>query len=123
MRMIEGACRNARHAHPNWDFDPRLEKSIAKRATGTLTAGWAEVLAAKPSVSVAEQLPSGDGPQERKPLGPTSVKPAQRAIGLRGRTRLIHNRIRAMAGEARRAGNIERLNALADVLRLFAEGA
>ena len=50
LLMIEGACHNAAHAHPKWEFDPRLATSIAKRAAGTLTAQWPDVLAASPSM-------------------------------------------------------------------------
>jgi hypothetical protein len=49
MRIIEGAIKNATDAHPDWQIDPRFAKSIAKRAAGTLTAQWPDVLAACPS--------------------------------------------------------------------------
>ncbi len=47
LRIIEGAIRNATHAHPEIEIGPRHRRSIAKRAAGTLTAQWPEVLAAK----------------------------------------------------------------------------
>jgi hypothetical protein len=37
-RAEEGACRDASDSHPKWPMDPRLERSIAKRATGTILA-------------------------------------------------------------------------------------
>ena len=46
MRMIEGAVRNAAHAHPEWKIPAQAAASIAKRGAGTLTAGWPDVLAA-----------------------------------------------------------------------------
>lgn len=46
LRMIEGACRNAAHAHPGAALDDRMARSIAKRAAGTLTSQWSSVLAA-----------------------------------------------------------------------------
>lgn len=44
LKIIEGAVKNAHDAH-GLEFDPRLARSIAKRAAGTLTAQWPEVLA------------------------------------------------------------------------------
>jgi hypothetical protein len=55
MRMIEGSIRDAVNAHPDWNFDPRFVKSIAKRATGTLTSQWGDVLAL--SARKSEALP------------------------------------------------------------------
>lgn len=46
LRMIEGACRNARDAHPGRPLDDMMIRSIAKRAAGTLTSQWGAVLAA-----------------------------------------------------------------------------
>lgn len=46
LRMIEGAIVNAAHAHPEIRISPRHRRSIAKRATGTLSSQWPEVLAA-----------------------------------------------------------------------------
>jgi len=48
MRMVAGAVRTTAKVHPNWTLaDPRTARSIAKRAAGTLTSQWREVLAAK----------------------------------------------------------------------------
>jgi len=46
LRIIEGAVKNVADSHGT-EFDPKLARSIAKRATGTLTACWPEVLAAQ----------------------------------------------------------------------------
>ncbi len=46
LRMVEGACRNAMHAHSGAVLDDKMCRSIAKRAAGTLAAQWAAVLAA-----------------------------------------------------------------------------
>jgi hypothetical protein len=45
LRIVEGAVLNAADAH-DLPRDERLARSIAKRATGTLTAQWPDVLAA-----------------------------------------------------------------------------
>lgn len=52
MRIVEGAVKNASDSHPEWEFTEYIARSIAKRATGTLSAQWLGVLAAKPSISV-----------------------------------------------------------------------
>lgn len=46
LRVVEGAVRNASSAHPEeHPISPRMARSIAKRAAGTLTALWQDVLA------------------------------------------------------------------------------
>lgn len=45
LRIIEGAIRNARHAHPDLKVSERHARSIAKRAAGTLSSQWGGVLA------------------------------------------------------------------------------
>lgn len=46
LRIVEGAVKNTADHHPEFEFSPRLARSIAKRAAGTLTAAWPDVLAA-----------------------------------------------------------------------------
>ena len=46
LKIIEGAVKNAADAHPEFNYSPKLARSIAKRAVGTLSAQLAEVLAA-----------------------------------------------------------------------------
>jgi hypothetical protein len=48
IRAIAGAVRNAAHAH-KMELPSSFPSSVAKRATGTLTADWQDVLAAKTS--------------------------------------------------------------------------
>ena len=65
VRIIAGACDNAAHAHPDWYIDPRLYRSIAKRAAGTLLAAMPDVLAAPGASSlssadtISHALPGG----------------------------------------------------------------
>jgi hypothetical protein len=47
LRAVEGAVKNAADAHPEMKFDRRFARSVAKRAAGTLTAQWPDVLAAR----------------------------------------------------------------------------
>jgi hypothetical protein len=48
LRAIAGAVLNAAHAH-QIEMPKTFARSVAKRATGTLTAQWPEVLAATAS--------------------------------------------------------------------------
>lgn len=61
LRIVEGAVKNAADAHPDQiELSPRFRRSIAKRAAGTLTACWPEVLAA------AVQSPSKTGATDKQ---------------------------------------------------------
>lgn len=51
MRAVIGAVKNALDAHPGYVPPKWLANSVAKRAAGTLTAGWPDVLAARDSAS------------------------------------------------------------------------
>lgn len=64
LRAVEGGIKNALHAHPELQYDPRLTASIAKRITGTLSSRWSEVLAAQaPSKkSVRNTMGPSNGP-------------------------------------------------------------
>lgn len=129
LRAVEGAVFNAHHAHPEWAFDQRLARSIAKRAAGTLTAQWSVLASAG-----ASDMPEGTG---TKPSGAAAVSREQppthglSVLGRRGRgsSRLIRRSplrrlwgtISHITGEAKRAGQTERAQALIDVLRLIDE--
>lgn len=143
LRIISGAVKNAADAHPEFGIDKKFARSVAKRAVGTLTAQWPEVLALPRGVASnrpddstassgrASQISDGaqdgsltkgrahrgsssqvahraGGSQLKKARLPTSVKRLRMRIGL-------------MAGEARKAGNVERYEAIADVLRMIAD--
>lgn len=61
LRAISGAVKNTAHAH-SVQLPKNFEHGVAKRAVGTLTAQWPDVLAAKcyrsqndPSVKVGTQ--------------------------------------------------------------------
>lgn len=123
LRMVEGAIRNAGHAHPEQAPGDKFARSAAKRAAGTISAQWPELLAAcRPSDS-ADGDNSGLTPPSIAQLGKRSKRgAAQVASRTPSRTKWIKNRIGAMAGQARKAGNAERADALADALRVIAEG-
>lgn len=132
LRMVEGAVRNAAHAHPGRTFDDEhMARSIAKRAAGTLIAGWPSVLAASQvrSEGSGGQLESRSATRSRVPLrsipgavGGTFSHDRRGASQLtwRAPVRLLHRAIGNECGHAKKAGDTERHAALVDVLRLIA---
>ena len=118
LRIVEGAVKNAADAHPNYGIDRRFCRSVAKRAAGTLTAQWPEVLAAKPSdkpvgviVRTSQRLAADPGkPRVRGPSELTRRSPL----------RLLHVELGILACKAKHDGNAERFAAIADCLRAVA---
>ena len=121
MRMIVGAVKNAADAHPSWwNYDRRLAHSIAKRAAGTLTAGWPDVLALPLAAS-----DSGSGLVAGRPY-PSSAQVVKRvrrgsltARYQRSPLLRAQNAIGFLAGRARRVGQIEREAALVEALKII----
>lgn len=133
LRMIEGAVRNAAHAHPGRSIDDeRIARSIAKRAAGTLIAGWQSVLATPRvrSEGAHGELTTHDatrtGQRGHTGSGKMGVAPEDHNhreasnFSWRLPVRALHRAIGAEVGKAKRAGCIEREAVLIDVLRLMA---
>lgn len=112
-RAVRGAVINAADAHPNWHLDPRLASSIAKRAAGTLTAEWPDVLAAR--LARRQERRSGVG------SNPPSRRGASLQCGRRSPLKAVWQRLSRMVGEAKRAGEDCRAAALIDALRVVAK--
>ena len=132
LRMIEGAVRNAAHAHPGCTIDDkRIARSIAKRAAGTLTAAWPSMLAAPRVRSDGNPVTGSDrisanvghvGSDAGNAIVPFPNHDRRGAsqVSWRAPVRALHRAIGAEAGKAKRAGNTEREAALVEVLRLLA---
>lgn len=133
LRIVAGAYKNVCHAH-NIEFDPLIARSIAKRATGTASSQWRELLAAN---IINDDLPSGmagDSAAEVSGAYCKSARPRNGAYpgeappGKGGRLtfarrpplRFLHNKIGHMAGQARKSGDLVREEALVEVLRIIA---
>jgi hypothetical protein len=118
---VAGAVRNTAHGHKHWRLTDTMARSIAKRAAGTLTAVWPDVLAAR---YVPSDGADGSGPSSR---WPPPFRPNRKAGGGRrvyARRSPLFSLIRQIAaqiGPAKRAGRHERAQALIDVLRLIAK--
>jgi hypothetical protein len=120
LRIVEGAVKNALDAHPRASVPHNFARSVAKRATGTLSAQLPEVLAAKkPSSRDRAQLT-----KPRSRVG-SPAKPIERAAphvweARPAGFRELHKRLGLMAGWARKAGHDGRAAAFADALRVVA---
>lgn len=123
LRMIQGAIINAAHAHPGWKFDPRLAKSAAKRAAGTLTSQWGSVLAAPSQGPSERQDGHGGPPSAARSPGPEegNRRGAQITRCLRAPLRRLRHQISIMVGPAKRSGQHERAEALIEILRMIAK--
>lgn len=118
MRAVSGAVKNAADAHPDWEIDRRFAGSIAKRAAGTLTAGWPDVLAAR-------DVSSGKGGvlavRETRPVVLLRAPKARRGGRQLAPLNRLHDYLGYLAGKAGREGNAERCEALRDALRAVAK--
>lgn len=118
LRVIKGAVKNAADAHPQYRVSDRFARSVAKRAAGTLTAQWPDVLAARMPSERATSKPVKAGPAKAHCLKPTQGE--RLTIARRSPFKLLYTRLGAMAGSARKAGHDARAAALADALRVVA---
>lgn len=120
LRAVIGAVKNTSDAHPEYKITPTLARSIAKRAAGTLTAQWPEVLAAR-------LVPSDRADGDRTCISrPQSLSPLKRAgrgpqsLGMRSPLRRLWKEMSIAVGEAKRAGQTERAEALIFALKRIA---
>jgi hypothetical protein len=117
LRIVEGAIKNAADAHPELDIRPHHRRSIAKRAAGTLTAQWPEVLAAasrapESGVGLTVSRPHRQSSHRMKAVGRGAAEGYQR-FPLR---RLIAEIARPIR-DLKLSGQTERARAFVDVLR------
>jgi hypothetical protein len=117
LRIVEGAVKNATDAHPNLDIGPQHRRSIAKRAAGTLTAQWPQVLAA--GIQSSE---SGGGLTVSRPRRQASC--SMKAAGREAPQRHQRFPLRRLIAEIARpirdlklSGQMERAQAMIDVLK------
>lgn len=121
FRIVEGSVRNTLHAHPDYQLPESAARSIAKRAAGTLTASWPEVLAIPLESSERSE---GIG---SVPSGPDSVGPAAQRIRRGSPSRMrrpplfakLYRELSWRTGEARYKGHSERAETLIEILRLI----
>ncbi|MGM4906310.1 hypothetical protein AB8B21_05465 [Tardiphaga sp. 866_E4_N2_1] len=121
LRVVEGAVRNAAHAHSDIIVPNSFARSVAKRAAGTLTAQWPDVLAAgfdEPSDRVGADISwtaQPQGAQRLKRAGRGSPHPLRRSP-----LPVLWKTLSAQIRPMREAGQSERAAAFIDVLKLIA---
>lgn len=121
LRAIAGAVRNAAHAH-QVELPKSFARSVAKRATGTLTAQWPDVLAATAN---RRQNGARDRPAPREPRSSDLTE----GLSKGGRLRLLRRspirdiwkRFASGMGKIKREGTAEQYTIHLRVLRLLDE--
>lgn len=114
-RAVRGATLNVADAHPSWGLNKIIARSIAKRAAGTLTAEWPEVLAARESVSSDRGLVS---PMEGRSRSVVLIPAGRGASATRRPLRRLWRELARQVGPLKWAGQHERAAALIEVLRM-----
>lgn len=135
LRIVEGAIRDAQQIHPDIVATERHRRSIAKRAVGTLSSQWADVLAEtrdanrgrlkRTSGQVNHRRPGSEG-HPAIPTEGTATSDYRRTR--RGRLRLqrrsplskIAKALGDEIGRAQRAGRDEDARALITAVRIIA---
>jgi hypothetical protein len=122
LRIIEGSIKNACDAHPHQRIDAKFARSISKRAAGTISAQWPELLAAEMPSDSADGLSLAKAPPSASPqLQGTPRRGAAQFLSRTPRSpfKMLYRRLGAMAGWARKAGHESRAAAFADALRVI----
>lgn len=121
LRAVEGAVKNVAHHHPEYQLTPRLARSIAKRAAGTLTAQWPDVLAARSALpdragvsSIGRTQPSSSYLSTAMKRGPSQPRARRSPL------RLLWKELSAKVGEAKKRGQPERAQAFIEILQRIA---
>ena len=116
LAIVSGAVLNAAHAHPGHAVDKRFARSVSKRAVGTISASWPELLAAS-SPSGAERLVASslrNGSDHLKARG------GRRTFGPAGpRFAPVVREVAKLIRPAKLAGRTERAEALIEVMRII----
>lgn len=119
LRVVEGAVLNEADAHGR-ERDKFMARSIAKRAAGTLTAQWPDVLAA---VSLSSDnggvVPAHCARQRRSDSGKGAARRSSQT-SRRSPLSTLWRDIAKTLGQVKRSGEEQRYAALVDVLKMIA---
>lgn len=115
-RIVDGAIRNARHSHSDIKITRSQRQSIVKRAAGTLSAFWADALAAGPSHG---DQATGFSPDRKLP--PATMGTAGRGAVAKRRSPLtrLKDKLRHNMWRIKRTEHPEYTRAIIDVLRMI----
>lgn len=121
LRIVAGAVLNARDAHPHIVVDRKFARSVAKRAIGTMSSQWGDLLAASNRrPSLAERCQSSNALRREAGLR----KPCERGQALAGTglppVRLAVKAISKEIGVLRGSGQSpERMEGMIECLRII----
>lgn len=121
LRAVEGAVKNAAHAHAGALLPHNFARSVAKRAAGTLTAQWPEVLAAgfdRPSDRVGADISWTARPRRAQDLQRDGRGSSH--LPRRSPLPMLWKALSAKIRPLREAGQHERADAFVDVLKMIA---
>lgn len=115
FRIVHGAIRNTRHAHPEYKIGSTASISIAKRASGLLSAYWRERVPAEPADSgdgaLRSSLPVRSGPSARWGRGDSAMpRPLRR----------LRQEISRQMATLKHTEDENYVRAMIDVLRMIA---
>lgn len=119
--LISGAVFNVIDHHPEYGIDPRAAQSIAKRAAGAILARWPELLTAQVPSDRSDETSIRSRQTTRRGEANISASSRRRRQVRKGASsfKFLHNRLGNMAGEARKADQQERLQAIIEILRVI----
>lgn len=121
LRAVEGAVKNAADGHPSYILPKSFARSVAKRAAGTLTAQWPEVLAA--GVTASSDRVGADIFQTARPRSAQAKKRAGRGSSHLLRRSPLPALWKALAAQIRplrESGQSTKADAFVEVLKLIA---
>jgi hypothetical protein len=117
LAIVSGAVLNALHAHPEAPVDRQFARSVAKRAVGTLSAQWPEVLAAQASPSgSAERLVTG----RRRKSAYSDERTGGAPDAQRSPVSVVVHRMGRMIGQMRGRGDPEAADAIIAAIKCLA---
>lgn len=118
LKIISGAVMNAAHAHRMASIDERFARSASKRAVGTISAQWRELLATPQASSRADVRDCNRVHNEAKHIKPRG---GRRAGGADPRISRVIREVSRLIRPARDAGHQERAAALVEVMKIIAK--
>lgn len=121
LRAVEGAIKNTCHAHPDLNISARDARSISKRAAGTLTAGWPDVLALRDSVASdsGALIPDETARLQLSDPHKATVRGASK-VSMRPALRHLRAKLRYEMKRIKRDEHPEYARAIIDVLKMIA---
>lgn len=117
LKIVSGAVLNTAHAH-GASIDRKFARGVAKRAVGTLSANWADMLAARataPSGLAGTIFSASENGAQLDKRREGTPKQRRRPLGL-----ILFNReVSSLIGAAKIAGQHDRAQALIDCMRIM----